>query len=490
MSNGPTISGGRDELLSKKHNLIFGKFALMEALVFAHNSVQDGSVGQFFLPIFVIYIVFMVNEPIYTGNEMAHYFQIVAFLDGRLHIIPTIGVDSSTFGGYIYSNKPPGAALAYLPVVGILKLFYVVDEHHVMLAPIRFAAAGIAVLGAIMSAKAAQLLSDRRTGLFVLFSSAFGTLLFPYSITLTAHGLSFLLMASAIYFALKFKQSRKSSASEIAITCLASLPLVQSNNAILAAPLAFLLFISAGDNISRVRMLAIGLFFGVIFFGFNVLCFGSALVSSYTYYNNPGYVPVTFDAIGSIFAWPHHRAARLLLDPGKGLLVFSPFLIFAASGILIWKKRLAGGILLFTLATSSLLYFLLIASYNVWHGGHAIGPRHLFPLLPFLLICAGLGICSSSKTFITGLVLLFIAFLINLGALFVSFDQELISLIWVNEPADDMTPIFTLIYLVVQSFFSSLVVNETNLIFFISRLLVLCLAGILLFLRLRKERYC
>ena len=76
--------------------------------------------------------------------------------------------------------------------------------------------------------------------------------------------------------------------------------------------------------------------------------------------------------------------ARLLLDPSKGLLVFTPLLLVwpwafrAARG----RTSRAGAVALAAVPASLLL---LYAGYPNWHGGFTVGSRYLVAALPFLI---------------------------------------------------------------------------------------------------------
>jgi hypothetical protein len=77
----------------------------------------------------------------------------------------------------------------------------------------------------------------------------------------------------------------------------------------------------------------------------------------------------------------------LLLSPGKGLPVFVPltFLGFVGWPLFMQKRPALGAILL----TMILFQLVLYASTSAWAGGLSWGPRHLVPVLAFLLLPIG-----------------------------------------------------------------------------------------------------
>jgi len=75
---------------------------------------------------------------------------------------------------------------------------------------------------------------------------------------------------------------------------------------------------------------------------------------------------------------------RLLADPSKGLLVFSPFLLLWPAAFRALRASLSGQARL-ALALAPLSLLLVYAGYPNWHGGFTVGPRYLVAVLPFLV---------------------------------------------------------------------------------------------------------
>ncbi len=76
---------------------------------------------------------------------------------------------------------------------------------------------------------------------------------------------------------------------------------------------------------------------------------------------------------------------QLLISPYRGLFFYSPVLLLGISGIIKmirdeeWRKE---GWFIFS---AVLVYFLFLSAFSDWEGGWSMGPRHLVPLLPFLM---------------------------------------------------------------------------------------------------------
>jgi hypothetical protein len=72
----------------------------------------------------------------------------------------------------------------------------------------------------------------------------------------------------------------------------------------------------------------------------------------------------------------------LLLSPGRGLLVYSPVLVFSVVGVLV--SLVSGPMLLRSLALGVVFVVILVSHWFRWWGGHAWGPRLLADTTPVL----------------------------------------------------------------------------------------------------------
>jgi hypothetical protein len=75
-----------------------------------------------------------------------------------------------------------------------------------------------------------------------------------------------------------------------------------------------------------------------------------------------------------------------LLSPYRGLLFYCPVIALAVVGLGSWidsaKEKAAIPVVLAAIG----IYLLFGCSYYAWDGGGSIGPRHLIPILPLLLL--------------------------------------------------------------------------------------------------------
>ena len=79
--------------------------------------------------------------------------------------------------------------------------------------------------------------------------------------------------------------------------------------------------------------------------------------------------------------------AGLLCSPSRGVLVYSPLLIFTLWGaVVVWKKKRFRDLRPLTIV--ALLFIVMYAKYFDWHSGWSFGSRYTTDLLPMLTICS------------------------------------------------------------------------------------------------------
>lgn len=74
-----------------------------------------------------------------------------------------------------------------------------------------------------------------------------------------------------------------------------------------------------------------------------------------------------------------------LVSPARGLLIYSPVLLFVGCGVLIKIRRRSFGGLDAALLGSVTLHWLAISSFKHWSGGASYGPRFFTDMLPFMM---------------------------------------------------------------------------------------------------------
>ena len=79
--------------------------------------------------------------------------------------------------------------------------------------------------------------------------------------------------------------------------------------------------------------------------------------------------------------------AGLLVSPSRGVLVYSPVLVFAIGGaVLVWKRKRYASFRPLTVV--ALLLIAMYAKYFDWHSGWSFGSRYTTDILPMLAVCS------------------------------------------------------------------------------------------------------
>jgi hypothetical protein len=118
--------------------------------------------------------------------------------------------------------------------------------------------------------------------------------------------------------------------------------------------------------------------------------FGHPLTSGYKYLNDPGYQHWHVGGFLGIRFPDPSAFIQSFFSPLRGLFTLSPFLLLAFAGLKpLWKEQRALFVLTIALLVGN-AYFTSSFDYTSW--GWAVGPRHLTPLLPFMLLPAGFSL--------------------------------------------------------------------------------------------------
>ncbi len=85
-------------------------------------------------------------------------------------------------------------------------------------------------------------------------------------------------------------------------------------------------------------------------------------------------------------AWSWTGFAGLMVSPQRGLLVFSPILIFAGYGFVQRVREARASALDFAYLAYCLGLWIFLSFWPAWHGGFSYGPRLMSDALPFLAL--------------------------------------------------------------------------------------------------------
>src|SRR5450830_887182 len=307
-------------------------------------------------------------------------------------VLPLLGPvfeDVSEKDGRVYSNKAPGAALVALPGYLFARPFSGPPSPSSM-RPVLWA---MRLFGATLPAGCLALVLFHAAVRFgaspsraasAAFALLFATPLFTYGLLLFSHAL----VAACLFggwVALFFPgDPSRSFRRDFAAGALLGLAVISEYPA--AVPAGVLAICAVIPAPRRALALAAGgAPFAVALGAYDLACFGGVFELSSAHERASLFRSLASAGLFGISLPSPEIVLRLLADPSKGLLVFSPFLLLWPGAFL--SSRAAalpfGGRLALVLAPLSLL--LLYAGYPNWHGGFTVGPRYLVAALPFLV---------------------------------------------------------------------------------------------------------
>jgi hypothetical protein len=302
--------------------------------------------------------------------------------------------DVAEFNGKHYSDKAPGLALLGVPVnagfANVADLLGFRFSPTVARWIVTWFTVGLlsALLGVFLYWFLAFFEENRTTRLILVLAYALGTIAFPYSTLFISHQaaacfafLGFYL----IFYAIRNPQS--------AIRNLIFAGLLAGYSLITEYPVGIILIGLMVYLFSKLKKIRYLILFGLPILGcllipafINHLQFGSPFALGYQYEKldefrtgmSRGLFGITVPSLKILYG--------ITIHPFRGLFFWSPVLILAIFGFyyLYQEEKFRKEFWLFLYIIVA--FFLFNMAYFAWWGGWATGPRHLIPMLPFLII--------------------------------------------------------------------------------------------------------
>ncbi len=369
-----------------------------------------------------------------AANQNARFFMLQSMRYHRTFAIDPYHsktIDKALYENHYYSAQAPGTALVALPAFivasELFDLFLVPRDVPVRLFAVHwmtcigsvglFAAAGGALLFLLLSQWMAL-----RYALVAILGFFLGSLPFPYATQLFSHSVVIGCFATVLWLLFAKSAACISPLKRSAVAgLLCGIAVACEFPAAIAAGgiFFFLLFLHPRQAMpfalaGAIPCLLVGLHNGVIY--------GSPFVTGYAYavlHNGP------YDGVFR-FPPPLIEAWTLLGSPFRGLFFWSPiFLLIFPGFVFLWKESRP---LFWLLLIPSVLHIVFIMSFVAPHGGYALGPRYLAPILPFLMIAAARGF----------------AYLPRVGVLLAIFSivlHGMATLLWAGPPTKYLNPL-------------------------------------------------
>jgi hypothetical protein len=341
--------------------------------------------------------------PFANPNELSRLETVFAFVEsGTFRIDGAIRVlgdheDKAVSEGHFYSNKAPGLSLAAIPVYRLLRIFLPAPRSP--FAPIFFwmrlaTVSSICVLA--LARFRARLWTDGFPGSSLVAAAvAFGTPYLFYARSFLSHAWTAALLLLSWDLLRLFEEwrfRRRVNILPLGAGFLAGWAAISEYPvAVLAALLA--VRAASGRSWRRAALFAVGASIPIgVLLAYDAACFGSPLVLSSAREALPQYAALSARGVFGM-GFPNPAVAlAYLFHPARGLLLFSPFLLWSAVGLASWLRgrhdRADGWLIL----AATALFFVLMCGYPNWHGGWALGNRYLLPVLFFPALAIGRGL--------------------------------------------------------------------------------------------------
>ena len=283
--------------------------------------------------------------------------------------------------GHVVSDYPVGAALLALPFYVPSALGTVAAETRLVEELEKLAAATIVALSAAVLYLTLRRLTTAGAALLITAAYALGTTsLSESSQALWQHGASQLGLAAALYCLVRGRQQPR-------WTAFAGLPLAfaiisRPSDLLIALPLGLYVLVHRPRQVAG--FLLAGLPVGAFQLWYNATTFGNPFRVQFFFSVSTAIHDLPSGA--GVWTTPVWEGLRgVLLSPARGLLVYSPFALFSALGmLLVWRR---GGDRLLRYAAPGVVAIVLLYSRWVnWWGGSSYGPRLLADLSPVLAL--------------------------------------------------------------------------------------------------------
>lgn len=295
--------------------------------------------------------------------------------------------DISRYEGKVLSNKPPGLSLLAAIPYTILQLREGATGDaisltiNLYLCTIFTSGIAGALVGLLLFRTARRRGVSARWAVSTALLAGLGTPLFAYSTMLFVAVPTGLLILGALLSISDLEQPSPAIAG-------AALGLATTMNYLCAIVVvivgAFLLVRSRRRFRDAVAFVAGGVPFLLLLLWYQKSAFGSPLSTSIDT-QNPAFV-TTGSWLGILGAPSAEALWGITFSPYRGLFFIAPILLLAIPGSIMMARQIERRSELIAVLCVVAFFILVNASFNGWHGGYAIGPRYLIPIIPILVI--------------------------------------------------------------------------------------------------------
>lgn len=350
-----------------------------------------------FISLFVTYAYFFHKQAGYNVNSRidlvyALVDQGTFRIDAYHNKEPYDTMDKAYYNGHYYSDKIIGLSLlGAIPYTGlrfIALLFNIGLTPDVSRYVIRVLTTSL--LGAACAVVLYRLLllfgATIRQSLLLVFFSAVGTLLLPYATVFYPYlpALFFVLLSYRILLRYKLEQRFDQAPLFQAGVALGMALLCDYTIGIIALGLVAYVVVHLRAR-QQIWKYLLGTVLPLIpFLVYMLSCFGRVTIP-YHYESDRIFATGMRQGILGITGPNIHALYYITIHPYRGIFFYSPVLLLFFLGVfpMTKERRFRSDAVLALYIVAG--YLLFNSSYYMWWGGWAVGPRHLIPMIPFMI---------------------------------------------------------------------------------------------------------
>jgi len=322
-----------------------------------------------------------------SSNPASRVLGVLALVENhglRADAWHDLSIDRALVDGHFYSDKAPLSSFLVAPFFLVWRLFArgPITQAHieaaVAIGDVVVAALPFAAFTALLRSHAARWASES-DAVWMALLGAFGTSVFAYAGVYMGHLLAGTLFLFAYHFATSDPDRR-------AYLCglLGGLTVLTEYPMLIAVAILGVFFAARGVR-PAIRYALGGLPCGAAMLTYNAAITGSPFDPPYRHAAAQFMAP--WGRAFALDAQMLHAARMLVFSEYRGLLVYAPALVLLAPLALLRAAPMARRVLLVSLVCAQ---FVFVASFFLWDGGWAIGPRHLIPVI-MVLVYEGVG---------------------------------------------------------------------------------------------------
>ena len=380
----------------KKPFLLLRRDKVCQVCATMRNGIGRTVLKNWSKPIFLFLIlsfIYLVNErEIGSGDTIpSRYLPFSIIKEGNLDLdeFPFLYEKESLYysryrnyylrysKGHYISAYPIGSAIAAVPVYAVAVIAGLSPQSEYLVRGVsKVSATLVSALSAVFLFLSLRRLTREKLALFIALIYGLGTSTWSVSSQgLWQHGSSQFFLTLTIYFLVRGLERRNYvdyAGFSLAFAVLCRLP-----NVLLTLPVAIYILHKYRDRLFRLIL-------------WSLPCLIFLISYNYRYFGSP--FGIGYGGETSCWTTPFREGfLGVLISPSRGLLIYSPVLIFSFVGMMLaWRKpysqKSSASLLLRYLSFGPILTILLHSKWFMWWGGHCFGPRLLADITPFLAL--------------------------------------------------------------------------------------------------------